>query len=92
MPEFERKLKLGWMERHAYGRIDGNVPGGWEHHASRCPLNCNSVILVGRSHCTDPILDGPAIWTARVEEDMISEWRVWEDSPPTRKRLGLTIS
>ena len=58
---------------------------------SQALVDGDLVVLVGTSHCADPILDGPSIWTARIEEDMIGEWCVWEDSPEPRKRLGLTI-
>jgi hypothetical protein len=45
---------------------------------------------LGRSVCsTEPALDGPAIWTARVEDDKVSEWRVYEDTPANRARLGV---
>ena len=47
------------------------------------------VIIVGRSSCTDSRLDGPALWSAKVRGDHISEWRVFEDTPPNRKTLGL---
>jgi ketosteroid isomerase-like protein len=49
-----------------------------------------ALIAVGRSVCsTEPALDGPAIWTARTTGDRVSEWRVHEDTPANRSRLGL---
>ena len=48
------------------------------------------VTIAGRSTCTDhPDLDGPALWTAVIEEALVSEWRVHDDTPATRQRLGL---
>ena len=48
------------------------------------------VIVVGRSVCAeDPGLEGPALWTARVERNLVSEWRVFEDTPEARRRLGI---
>jgi hypothetical protein len=49
----------------------------------------NRVIIVGRSHCSDAALDGPAIWTATVENGKLAEWRVWNDTPQTRSAVGI---
>jgi hypothetical protein len=50
----------------------------------------DNLIAVGRSVCsTEPALDGSAIWTARAVADKVSEWRVYEDTPANRARLGL---
>lgn len=35
-------------------------------------------------------LQGPAVWTARERDGLIAEWRVYEDTPPLRKELGLS--
>jgi ketosteroid isomerase-like protein len=49
-----------------------------------------TLTAVGRSVCSsEPALDGPAIWTARVGDDKVSEWRVYEDTPANRARLGI---
>jgi ketosteroid isomerase-like protein len=50
----------------------------------------DTLIAVGRSVCSaEPALDGPAIWTARTVGDKVAEWRVYEDTPTNRSRLGL---
>jgi ketosteroid isomerase-like protein len=50
----------------------------------------DALIAVGRSVCsTEPALDGPAIWMARTADDQVSEWRVYEDTPAIRGRLGM---
>jgi ketosteroid isomerase-like protein len=49
-----------------------------------------TMTAVGRSVCsTEPALDGPAIWTARIGDGKVSEWRVYEDTPANRARLGI---
>jgi ketosteroid isomerase-like protein len=49
-----------------------------------------TVIAMGRSVCSnEPALDGPAIWTARTRDGKVSEWRVDEDTPRNRRRLGI---
>jgi uncharacterized protein (TIGR02246 family) len=33
--------------------------------------------------------NGPAIWTAKTLDGKVSEWRVYEDTPANRRRLGI---
>lgn len=48
------------------------------------------VVIVGRSVCSDdPALDGPALWTARVEGNLVTEWRVYDDTPEARHLLAV---
>ncbi len=47
------------------------------------------VVVVGRSTCSDLRLDGPALWTARLRDACLAEWRVLDDLPKTRSELGL---
>lgn len=35
------------------------------------------VVMVGYSTCSYKRLDGPNIWTARIRDDRVSEWRVY---------------
>lgn len=47
------------------------------------------LVVVGRSSCSDPRLDGPALWMVRVRGNWVSEWRVIEDTVFNRNKLGL---
>jgi ketosteroid isomerase-like protein len=47
------------------------------------------VVVTGRSECPVEALDGPALWTARVRDGLVSEWRVYDDTPGHRAALGL---
>ena len=49
----------------------------------------NVVVIVGHSECADPALSGPALWTAAVDGERVTEWRVYEDTPEQRAALGL---
>ncbi|MHA2054317.1 MAG: hypothetical protein ACW99F_12040, partial [Candidatus Hodarchaeales archaeon] len=49
----------------------------------------NLVILLGHSVCSEPVLDGPAIWTATIENDLIAEWRIYLDSEENRSLLEI---
>jgi ketosteroid isomerase-like protein len=52
-------------------------------------IHDNLVVTTGHSSSSDKRLNGPALWTARVKDDRISEWRVYEDIPENRNSLGL---
>ena len=47
------------------------------------------VLVTGHSTCSFDPLDGPALWTARVENDRIAEWRVYLDTAENRELLEL---
>ena len=48
------------------------------------------LIAIGRSVCaSEPRLDGPAIWTAKTRGGRVAEWRVSDDTPENRARLGV---
>ena len=49
----------------------------------------NFVILLGHSECSYKPLDGPAIWTAKVENDKIAEWRIYKDTEENKKKLDI---
>jgi ketosteroid isomerase-like protein len=62
----------------------------YRNHWSRVISTGDALTAVGRTVCSnEPALNGPAIWTARVEDDKVSEWRVYEDTPANRARLGV---
>lgn len=48
------------------------------------------LVAVGRSECPGyPLVEGPAIWTARIQDDQVAEWRVYDDVPAVRSGWGL---
>jgi ketosteroid isomerase-like protein len=47
------------------------------------------VSIVGYSECAEPSLAGPAIWTATIQGETVTEWRVYTDTPDTRTTLGI---
>jgi len=47
------------------------------------------VIMVGFSECSYDPLDGPAIWTAKIRDGLVAEWRVYDDKTEVRKKLGI---
>jgi uncharacterized protein (TIGR02246 family) len=49
-----------------------------------------AVTATGGSVCSnEPALHGPALWTADTRDGKLTEWRVHEDTPANRRRLGI---
>jgi ketosteroid isomerase-like protein len=61
----------------------------YRNHLTQFVAREGLVVVIGRSSCSDRRLDGPALWTARVRGDRVSEWRVLEDNASNRHSLGL---
>jgi hypothetical protein len=49
----------------------------------------SEAVIVGRSACSDTRLAGPALWTAKIDGELIAEWRVYEDTSANRALLGV---
>jgi ketosteroid isomerase-like protein len=59
--------------------------------AEEIPIR-DGVIALGRSVCaTEPALDGPAIWQAKVIDGKVAEWRILENTPANRRRLRIRL-
>lgn len=66
------------------------MKSGWKDFFSQFPdyknvFNCVTVqngiaVMVGYSNCSNKLLDGPNVWTAKVVGNQVAEWRViWLD-------------
>jgi hypothetical protein len=73
----------GWMEFF-------NLFPDYINHFQTLVSKENEVLAIGYSTCSDERLDGPVIWRAKVENDLVTEWRVYLDTPENRKALNLT--
>ncbi|HMG94157.1 MAG TPA: nuclear transport factor 2 family protein [Chryseolinea sp.] len=83
----------------AMGRKDCIIV--WERFFSQFPdyknnfehmeLQGNVVITFGHSRCSDEKLNGPALWTATIKNNLIQEWRVYNDTPANRKLIGVPV-
>lgn len=50
------------------------------------------VRAVGYSECPGAVqLEGPALWSAIVEDGLVAEWHVHADTPQARRELGLPV-
>jgi ketosteroid isomerase-like protein len=76
------------------------MKAGWQTFFERYPdyqnifeafsVDGDRVAMRGYSTCSnEPVLDGPAIWTARVRDGLVSEWRVFDDNRGNRRKFGL---
>ena len=61
----------------------------YQNHFTRIESRENLVLVVGHSTCSYIPLDGPAIWTAKIEDGLVAEWRVYLDTIENRKKLEL---
>lgn len=70
------------------GGANGNMKEGWREFFEDYPdyrniftsvtVTANVVVMIGYSTCsTEPKLNGPSMWTAKVCNDRVSEWRVY---------------
>jgi ketosteroid isomerase-like protein len=48
-----------------------------------------SVVVAGRSECSDARLNGAVLWSANVRDGLIAEWRVYEDNDANRAALSV---
>lgn len=67
----------------------GAYPDYRNEFASIVSSSGGTVAVAGRSVCSEPALDGPALWTARIHEGRVREWRLYEDTPEMRARIGI---
>jgi len=49
------------------------------------------VTMQGYSICSDKRLNGRGIWTARIEDEKVSEWRIYLETEDNLRNLGLSV-
>ena len=47
------------------------------------------VAIAGYATCSYPELDGSFLWSAKVQDGLVSEWRVYVDDEENRNKIGL---
>ncbi len=71
-----------------FGNVDNNMAAGWQEFFEKYPdyrnvftsvtVNDDVVIMIGYAICsTEPRLNGPGMWTAKVRDGRVAEWRVY---------------
>jgi ketosteroid isomerase-like protein len=61
----------------------------YRNHFDRVVARGGTVLVEGHSTCSDQRLSGPALWAATVVGGLVAEWRVYDDAPANRRRLGI---
>jgi ketosteroid isomerase-like protein len=61
----------------------------YQNHFEQLIDTEDSVVVIGRSTCSEKALEGPGLWTVRLDGDKISEWRVYHDTPEVREAIKI---
>lgn len=61
----------------------------YRNNFTHITIQGEKVVMIGFSECSYEPLDGPAIWTATIRDELVAEWKIYEDTPENRKRLGV---
>jgi uncharacterized protein (TIGR02246 family) len=77
-------MKDGWQDFFASYPDYRNI-------FTRVQVDKDFVVMVGYSTCSYEPLDGPALWSAKVRERRIFEWRVYEDTDQNRRNLKIMV-
>ncbi len=56
---------------------------------SRLESASSTVSIVGHAFWSEEKPFDPVLWRARIENDLVAEWRIYEDTPENRKFLNL---
>ena len=66
-----------------------NMLPDYRNHFVKIESRENLVIIVGFSTCSHKSLEGPALWTAKIENDRVAEWRIYDDTEENRNFLKI---
>ena len=61
----------------------------YKNHFTRIESRENTVIIIGHSSCSNDQLNGPALWSAKIEDDLVTEWGVYKDTEENIKLLKI---
>ena len=67
-----------------------NMFPDYQNHFLRIESKGDFVVIAGKSTCSnEDKLNGNALWSARIQNDKVSEWQVYEDNSENRRNLQL---
>lgn len=75
-------MTRGWME------FFESFPD-YQNTFSRVESRDNLVILIGYATWSKGSDRDHAIWTARIENDLVAEWRIYRDTEQNRRKLEI---
>ncbi len=50
----------------------------------------DTAVILGSAYWSEENQHDPVIWTATVRDDLIAEWRIYDDTKENREKFGLT--
>jgi len=60
------------------------------NHFSRIESRDDFVVIIGKSTCSNEAkLNTNTLWSVRIQNDIVSEWQVYEDRPENRSKLQI---
>ncbi|KPK70444.1 hypothetical protein AMJ87_08825, partial [candidate division WOR_3 bacterium SM23_60] len=77
----KESMTKGWMEFFA------SFPD-YRNTFTRVESRGDSVILLGYAYWNEDNTYDPAIWTAKIENDLVAEWRIYEDTEENREKFS----
>ncbi len=79
----KESMTKGWIEFFA------SFPD-YKNNFTRVESRDDLVILLGYAYWNEERKYDPAIWTAKIENDLVAEWRIYEDTGENREKLDIT--
>jgi hypothetical protein len=75
--------------RETWSSFFGMFPD-YRNHFLRIESKDDLVVIKGKSTCSnEDKLNKNALWSARIQNDKVSEWQVYEDSSENRMKLKI---
>ena len=75
------------------------MTGGWSEFFKMFPVYKNTfvrvesrddlVIMIGYAYWNESNAHDPAIWTAKIADDLVAEWRIYYDTAENRRKFGI---
>lgn len=56
---------------------------------TRIESNGDIVIILGSAYWSEKEPYDPVIWTAKIENDLVAEWRIYEDTAENRMKFNI---
>ena len=79
----KESMTKGWIEFFA------SFPD-YKNNFTRVESREDLVILLGYAYWNEECKCDPAIWTAKIENDLVAEWRIYEDTGENRDKLDIS--
>jgi hypothetical protein len=61
----------------------------YKNYFTRVELKDNTVVILGYAYWSDENPYDYVIWTARIENDLVAEWKIYHDTEENRKKLNI---